>query len=81
MNTIDHNLHELAGLIPAGIDLEGDQQWLGTTKQWKRYESLADKDILEQKKILSAEEELSLEAQNEEFEAKQKANRNINDKP
>jgi len=33
-------LHEEAGLVPAGADEEGNNQWIGTDKQWQRYEEL-----------------------------------------
>lgn len=36
----DEDLHITAGLIDAGVDEEGQQQWLGNSHQWEKYESL-----------------------------------------
>ena len=36
----DFELHEEAGLVPAGVDEEGNNQWIGTDKQWQRYTEL-----------------------------------------
>lgn len=36
------NLHELAGLIPAGKNQEGEQLYLGTKKQWEAFENLEE---------------------------------------
>ena len=34
----DHQLHLDAGLVPAGLDEEGEQMWTGTNQEWERYE-------------------------------------------
>lgn len=36
----ESDLHELAGLVDAGIDEDGEQQWLGNSQQWEKYEEL-----------------------------------------
>lgn len=37
LQAIDHNLHELAGLAYAG-----NGEWIGTDKQWDKYEKMAE---------------------------------------
>ena len=34
------DLHEKAGLVPAGKDEDGEQEWLGTQEAWDRYDEL-----------------------------------------
>jgi len=36
----NEDLHELAGLTCTGKDEDGDLEWVGTQKQWDRYEDL-----------------------------------------
>lgn len=36
------NLYEIAGLVPAGKDEEGEMEYIGTDKQWKRYQELEE---------------------------------------
>lgn len=39
------DIHEIAGLVPAGKDEDGEQQWLGTDRNWAKYRKLVeDKD-------------------------------------
>lgn len=43
-NKIDYeyHLHEEAGLIPGDINDDGEQEWIGTDKQWKEYYKLSE---------------------------------------
>ena len=36
----DYDMHEQAGLIYSGIDDDGDDLWMGSSKQFKKYEEL-----------------------------------------
>ena len=62
-------LQEIAGLIPAGKDDEGDQLWLGTDQQWDQYryleklwEERGNEPVSEEKinELLSQEEKAGL---------------------
>lgn len=43
--TQDFKLRQLAGLTYAGKDDEGDNEWIGSEKQWKKYEKLVEEEI------------------------------------
>jgi hypothetical protein len=32
------DLHEEAGLVKAGMNTEGEMEWIGTDKMWRMYE-------------------------------------------
>lgn len=36
------DLHEVAGLVRAGLDVDGEQEWIGTKKQWNDYERISE---------------------------------------
>lgn len=36
------DLHEQAGLVRAGVNDEGEQEWMGTDERWKEYERLLE---------------------------------------
>lgn len=40
----DWKNHEIAGLIYAGKDEEGDNEWVGTRAQWEKYDQLTNQD-------------------------------------
>lgn len=40
-------LHATAGLLSSGVDEDGNIEWLGTKKQWEKYEELAADKIEE----------------------------------
>lgn len=40
--TTDINLHEEAGLLFDGMDEDGDFEYIGSEKQWKKYYSLLE---------------------------------------
>ena len=65
MKTNDYRLHELAGLVPTGMDTDGEQVWLGSDKQWSRYLTLEKEWSTFGSSPLPPEEELKLEAMRE----------------
>lgn len=38
------DLHEVAGLLSAGLDEDGDMEWIGSAKAWQRYEELVNEE-------------------------------------
>jgi hypothetical protein len=36
----EKDLHEQAGLIKAGLNEDGEQEWIGTDEKWRFYEQL-----------------------------------------
>ena len=36
------DLHLQAGLVDAGIDNDGEMEWIGTDEKWKRYNKLVE---------------------------------------
>lgn len=38
----DIDLHEEAGLLCDGVNEDGDLEWIGSDKQWKKYHSLVE---------------------------------------
>lgn len=44
MNKEDYDLHIQAGLEPAGINDDGEQEWVGDNTQWEIYDKLSSKE-------------------------------------
>jgi hypothetical protein len=42
------DLHEQAGLLFQGVDEDGRKEWLGTKKQWDKYEELGRQEMIEE---------------------------------
>lgn len=40
---IDTEIHERAGLVYSGKDMDGEDEWIGTDAQWFKYDELSEK--------------------------------------
>ncbi len=40
----DYQLRKMAGLVYSGKDSDGDNEWIGTEKHWKKYKKLVQEE-------------------------------------